>query len=170
MVQLRVRFDHPTFSDQQIAESIVEILRAHNTLSMATVSPGGQSYINTAHYGFDDLLNLFIVTPTFTQHSQNVYANPSVAVAIWNEPAVIGTDLRGLQLFGTCARVQPLDLMHAIEAYATHVPAYGVNVKTPADTEKSESKLHILNITRLKLLDEPAFGRRNSLTLDVRGK
>ena len=44
MVQLRARFDHPTFSDQQIAESIVEILTAHNTLSMATVSYAVASY------------------------------------------------------------------------------------------------------------------------------
>jgi len=167
MPTLQVRFGHASHPDQVLCESIQGILDAHNSMAMATVTPTGQSYINTIHYGYDNRLNFFVLTQPFTQHSQNVAANPSVSVAIWNEPQVWGTDLKGLQLFGNCERVKEAELQHAIDAFTQHIPAFGDVFKTPADTEKSESKLYVIHTVGVKILDEPRFGRRNYLTAEI---
>jgi uncharacterized protein YhbP (UPF0306 family) len=167
--QLSVSFGHPEYPDDALRESIVGILDRHQTLAMATVMED-RSYINTAHYGYSSALDLFILTPPFTQHSRNAEANPSVAVAVWNEPQVWGADLQGAQMFGVWEGVQPAGMAVAMDALASHIPEFGEAFRRPQDLDGTESKLYAIRIFHVKLLDEPRFGRQNHLSLNVFGK
>ncbi len=164
-MKIAVQFSHEKYPDELLQESITDILSQHTTLSLATT--GDTSYINTAHYGFNEKLELFILTNPETQHGKNAAVNPSVAVAIWTEPEKWGTNLQGLQLFGSYSEVQPKDLPEAMAAFAERIPAFSDTFKTPNDILAGINRLFRIKVESLKLLDEPRFGRRNYIVLNL---
>ena len=169
MTRLYVHFGHPEYSDQHLCESISNILDMRTTIAMATVLDT-DSYINTAQFSYNSSLEMFIFTPPSTQHSRNVDINSSISVAIWEEPSVWGTNLRGLQLWGSCERVQKLQLVDAITQYSQRFPEFGRLVQHPTDFARgvTDSRFFVIRVDRAKLLDEPRFGRRNYIELTVR--
>jgi uncharacterized protein YhbP (UPF0306 family) len=170
MSNIDIHFAHPNYSDQQLVDSISNILNTNTTLSMATVK-GNESYINTVFYAYNSSLDLFIFTQPYTQHGQNIQSNPSIAIAIWTPPQVWGENLQGLQMFGTCERVKDEDLINAMHVFSERFSGFGQLIKDPADFEKgiTESRLYVIKTYTLKLLDEPALGRRNYITLAFNG-
>jgi uncharacterized protein YhbP (UPF0306 family) len=169
VTQLNVSFGHPEYSDDALRESITDLLDRHQTLAMATVLED-RSYINTLHYGYSSALDLFTITSPSAQHSRNAETNPSVAVAVWNEPKVWGADLQGAQMFGVWERVQPALMAVALDALASRIPGFGEAFKHPEDLEGSGPKLYVIRVLQVKLLDESRFGRENHLSLSVFGK
>ena len=169
MTQLNVSFGHPQYSDDALRESITDLLDRHQTLAMATVMED-RSYINTLHYAYSSALDLFTVTSPFAQHSRNAETNPSVAVAVWNEPKVWGADLQGAQMFGIWQPVQPAGMAVAMDALTSHIPGFGEAFSHPEDREGSGPKLYVISVLQVKLLDESRFGRENHLSLTVFGK
>jgi uncharacterized protein YhbP (UPF0306 family) len=169
MVTTKIAFHHKEFSDELLNKSISDLLNKHNSLALASIKDN-TSYINTGHYGFDEHLKMVVFTQPYTQHSQNIEKNPSVAIAIWTEPAIPGTDLQGVQLFGECVRVPDNELQEAIDVYTSHNPSFSNLVKVPKDfeTAPTESRLYWVKIKSLKLIDEPAFGKRNFISLEVK--
>ena len=163
---LQIGFNHDRYSEQELQESIEAILSANNALALSTVKEDG-GYINTAHYGFDDKLNLYIITDEDTQHSINATKHPQVAVAIWNRPETPGEQLEGLQLFGTYSLVEGEDVAKALVAYANNIPGFGEKVKTIEDIEKAEIMFYKISVNSLKLIDESRFGRRNFISLKI---
>ena len=69
----KFKFHHPEYPDKKLNESIFEILNNNTLLSLATVTPKGNAYINTAFYAFDEKLRLYIVTdPKFIYSSKYI--------------------------------------------------------------------------------------------------
>lgn len=165
-MQLAVSFNHDKYTDDELRNSIVKILSANNTLALSTVRDE-TGYINTAHYGFSAGLELFLITAVETQHSKNAVSHPQVGVAIWNRPAVAGTNLEGLQLFGNYELVKNEDIAKAYEAYVTNIPSTKEGITSPEDFVAKGLVFHKITVEKIKLLDEPNFGRRNYIELTV---
>lgn len=166
-MQITKTFGHEKYSDSELQESISTVLSANNTLALSTVK-GDSGYINTAHYGFDSEFNLYIITDEDTQHSINASTHPRVAVAIWNRPTTPGENLQGVQLFGTYTKVEGDEVEKALAAYAVSSPGFANKFKTKEDIEKAEITFYKIAIDSLKLIDEPKFGRRNFIPLEVK--
>lgn len=169
MSKLLVHFENPNYSDEDLSESIVQILESSTELAMATVTSGNMSHISTNHFVYNNSLDLYILTPPYRDHSKNIDINPSVAAAIWERPDVPGENLRGIQAFGVCERVQKLDLTNAIRQYTQRFKSFNEVIRHPTDFAKglTDSRFFVIKVFQIKLLDEPRFGRRNYITLNV---
>ena len=156
------------FSQDDLLRSITHILESNTLLAMSSLS-GLNSYINTAYYAYNNNLELFILTEQSTIHGQNIEQNPSIAAAIWMDSGKYGENLQGLQLFGVCEKVSTLKLFDALKQYNNRFPTFAQIIKHPEDFAKGvvKSRLYILKIDKIKLLDEPAFGRRNYISLTI---
>jgi uncharacterized protein YhbP (UPF0306 family) len=168
MTNLSISFNHPEFSDYELAESIQKILDHNFILAMATVRDG-HSYINSAHFAYTDRLELIIFTHPASEHAKNLALNPSIAVTIWNEPQPWITDLYGVQFFGKGALVTPERLQEAIETYSHRFPAFSELIQTPEDFDSGLTalRLYSIRVERMKLIDETLFGERNWITADI---
>jgi uncharacterized protein YhbP (UPF0306 family) len=169
MNRLKVQFNHPAYRNRDLAESITDILDHNIILAMATVQHG-EAYINSAHFAYDDRLELLIFTHPYSEHGKNLAANPSVAAAIWKTPEAWGMNLQGLQLFGTCAPADDGEgLDDAIRVYGRRFPAFHHLIQSAADFERdiTDLRLYRIQVERVKLIDETRFGHRNWIVVPV---
>ena len=168
MTSLKVLFNHPAYRNRDLAESITDILDSSIILAMATVQ-NREAYINSAHYAYNELLELVIFTHPYSEHGKNLAANPSVAVTISKRPEDWGMNLRGVQLFGTCALVEDEGLDEAIQTYRSHFPAFSHLIRTADDFKRdiTDMRLYRVRVERLKLIDEGRFGHRSWITAPV---
>jgi len=168
-MKLKLHFSHTHYNDEELAQSITNILEDSTELALAT-QKNNQSHINVAHYAYNNLLELYILTQPSTQHTKNIDLNPSVAAAIWNATATPGENLRGLQLFGVCERVQKLELNNALRQYSQRFKSFREVIKHPTDFAKgiTDSRFFVIKVEWLKLIDEPRFGRRNFIIAQVK--
>lgn len=162
MHDIELKYNHPEFSDQVLNKSISSILKSNLLCSMATIKQDGknsQSWINTAYFCFNPKMDLYFLSPPHTMHSQNVTANKSIAVAIYDSHQVEGGK-QGLQIFGECERAQTTTLIDGYVQYAKRYPDLKGVIKGPEDFAKNiiESKLFIIRPNQVKIFDEPTFG------------
>jgi len=169
MNKLNITLAHPSFPSNDLCESVASILDENDSGAMSTLR-GNKAYINTAFFTYSSDLHLYFLSRLYDEHSKNIEQNHSTAVAIWSIPEVWGTDLRGVQLFGTSELVPFSKLIEPLRIYNQRFPLFSNTVKHPEDFNKgvTESRIYVLKVDSLKLLDEPRFGRRNYLTLEVK--
>lgn len=165
---LNVQFNHAQYSDEILAASVCALLDNNIILAMATVQVG-DSYINSAHFAYNERLELIIFTHPYAEHSQNLLLNTSVAVAVWNTPPVWGLYLQGLQMFGHAAPVPTESLPQAITVYRQRFPAFGNVIHAAEDFERNITtmRLYAIQVERIKLIDELRFGKRNWITAAI---
>jgi uncharacterized protein YhbP (UPF0306 family) len=168
MTSLNVQFNHPAYRNRDLAESITDILNNNIILAMATVH-NGDAYVNSAHYAYNDRLEMVIFTHPHSEHGKNLIANPSVAVAIWKRPEAWGMNLQGVQLFGTAARASEAATQSAIDTYSARFPQFSHIISAPEDFERgmTDMRLYVIQVEQVKLIDETRFGHRNWITVPV---
>lgn len=148
-------------------QSITEILTQTNLLSMATIKDGKESWINTVCFSFTEDFNLYFLTYPTAQHSKNLEANNSIAITVFDthqEPKK-----RGLQIFGTCEKVEGLELASAITSYAARFPWLPKYIKKPEDFAKTvlTSRFYVARPEMIKIFDEKLFGDETWVTVDL---
>ena len=169
MSGLDVKFGHAELGDEELCRSIEDIIRESNLGAMSSVK-GNEAHVNTAYFVCSRTLDLYFLSQARDQHSQNIKDNPSVAVAFWKTPDTWSENLQGVQIFGTCTQL-PLGpkAVHAMSLFVTRFPAFRTIVGRPGEfAEGITSRMYRVKPERLRLLDEPSFGRRNYIDLDVR--
>lgn len=168
MSGLNVQFNNPAYRNRDLAESICDILDSSIILAMATVH-NTDAYINSAHYAYNERLELVIFTHPFSEHSKNLAVNPSVAAAIWKRPEAWGQNLQGVQLFGTCSLVSGDNAQAAIDTYAARFPQFSHLIRVAEDFERgiTDLRLYRLQVAQVKLIDETRFGHGNWITVPV---
>lgn len=169
MATLKVRFDHAEYSDVELAQSVECILDDNELSAMATVRDD-ESHIHTAFFVYDELLNIYFLSQPGDIHSVNVQKNSSIAVAVWGESEEWGEDLVGVQIFGTCEEVPFLskESVKAMKMFIQRFPAFKQIVKHPGEFKTGvASRVYVARSEWLKVLDEPRFGRRNYITVNV---
>ncbi len=165
MAGFKVKFENERYSSEELARSIQEILEANRLLSMATVTKGKRSHINTAYYCYNSSLDLYILTYPNSNHSGNLVKNPSVAVAIFDSSQPWHSGKRGLQLFGTCRPARAHETVEALSLYARRFKGLRKWVRSISDIKKLDSRFYVIKIESLKLFDEPNFGEENFITI-----
>jgi len=169
MLTITAKLRHDSFVQVQLATSVAEILAATELMAMASVDSVGGGHVNTAYFAFDALLRVYFISDENTQHCLNIARNPAVSGAVWCMPAKWGEGLRGVQLFGRCARATGETATGGLQLYKGRFPQFAPAPTTEEAyvTGTGKSGLFVIDIQRVKLLDEPRFGRRNFIEVAV---
>lgn len=167
---LNFKFHHFEYADKELNESLFDILNNNKLLSMATISPNGESYINTAYYAFDEKLRLYIITDPKSNHSSNLIKNSSIATSVFDSHLKFWKDkLQGVQLFGKGYKTPISQLPKGTACFIKRFPLFKEIVKNPKDFMKKAVavKLYTLEIKKIKLFDEARFGEETFIELYI---
>lgn len=166
-MSIKPSFKHENYSDEELSKSILSIFENNKLLALAT-SNSNRNHISTVFYSYDEFLQLYFISEPETEHIRLITTNLLVSAAIWTTPEIFGENLQGVQINGSCKKVEGLSLVSALKSYVTRFKPFGQLIKHPDDFNKSLTKSRLYKITpnKIKLLDEPSFGKRNYITLD----
>jgi general stress protein 26 len=89
--------------DEVFRAKILEVLRHHHTMTLATIRPDGYPQATTVSYIHEDL-TLYFATDATSQKAGNIKLNNKVSVAIASENQDF-YKLRGLSMSGIATRV-----------------------------------------------------------------
>lgn len=144
------RSKRPVASARLAAEARL-LLDASTLCAIATTTPGGDAYVNTAYFAWSPTLRLFWLSDPHARHSQNIAATGTAAVAVYDSTQTWGRADRGIQLFGAARALEDGEAAEAEAAYAARFPAF-LQVDLPA------YRFYGLRPHRIKLFDERALG------------
>ena len=87
-----------------IDKRIIEFIKRHHVLTLATVSAQGEPYCAACFYAYDKERNRLIFTSdNATRHAQDMLANATVAIGITLETRIVGR-VQGTQICGKAER------------------------------------------------------------------
>jgi uncharacterized protein YhbP (UPF0306 family) len=132
-----------------------KLLEASTLCAISTVGPRGRAYVNTAYFAWAPDLRIVWLSDPRAQHSRNLRANGSVAIAVYDSGQTWGKTDRGIQIFGDARAGGP----DAEDVYARRFDA----------CEPFEAyRFYELVPKRLKLFDEGALGPGTFVTARMR--
>jgi uncharacterized protein YhbP (UPF0306 family) len=135
----------------RMAALAADLLDASQLCAIATVSPGGGAYVNTAYFAYSPDFRVAWMSAPAARHSQNLRANPTAAVAVFDSGQTWGDPDRGIQLFGSARDAEGADAGGLGTLYRERFPrARGFDL--------SLYRLYVFRPRRVKLFDEPALG------------
>ena len=92
-----------------IDKRIVDFIKRHHVLTLATVSSEGEPYCAACFYAYDKERNHLIFTSDdTTRHAQQMLENEKVAVGITLETRIVGK-IQGVQICGIAKRGDDAD-------------------------------------------------------------
>ena len=87
-----------------IDKRIVDFIKRHHVLTLATISSKGEPYCAACFYAYDKVRNRLIFTSDdATRHAQQMAKNSAVAIGITLETRVVGK-VQGAQICGKAER------------------------------------------------------------------
>jgi uncharacterized protein YhbP (UPF0306 family) len=137
-----------------------DLLDSSALCAIATVSPHGRAYINTAYFAWSAELDLVWMSAPDARHSRNLSANPTAAVAVYDSNQMWGNPDRGIQLFGSAREVAGRAARSAEQVYTRRFPP-------SADTDLSAYSFYRFRARRIKLFDESELGPGVFVTASV---
>jgi uncharacterized protein YhbP (UPF0306 family) len=167
--KLKLEFHNARYTDDDLRDSISKILEINELCAIATLREGTSSHIHTAFFSYDENLDLYFISPTTDRHSINIRMNPSVAVAVWNKTDRWSEDLQGIQMFGRAEVLNPgLEMVRGMTCFLGRFRDFSSIITRPGEFAKGiASRIYVIRLNSLKLIDEPRFGRRNYIVLDI---
>jgi uncharacterized protein YhbP (UPF0306 family) len=85
-------------------QRIIDFIKRHHVLTLATVSSEGEPYCAACFYAYDKERNRIIFTSDdATRHAQQMLQNSKVAIGITLETRIVGK-VQGAQICGTAKR------------------------------------------------------------------
>lgn len=153
------RFPEPVDSAELLLVTR-RLLDASSLCAIATVSTSGLAHINTAYFALGDALDLVWLSDPDAQHSRNIRANESVAIAVYDSGQAWGESDRGIQLFGEAHEVTPEAAPRVNAIYARRFTAY-------TDSDAAAYRLYECTPQTVKLFDERVFGAATFVTARV---
>ena len=105
---------------------IIDFIKRHHVLTLATISSKGEPYCAACFYAYDKERNRLIFTSDdATRHAQDMLQNASVAIGITLETRVVGK-VQGVQICGKAERGDEQDRLLYIKRfpYAAVMPLH----------------------------------------------
>ncbi len=94
--------------------------------------------------------------------------NPAAALTLFDSIQKFGTELRGLQLFGTARQLSITESVHAFSVYTKRFPEllrYAADVQ--AAFKHFEDRFFEFTVKSGKMLDEPTFGKEVYIDFEI---
>ena len=153
----------------ELKEQILDYLRSHNTMTLAT-TVGDLPWAATVFFASEDLHLYFFSAPD-SRHCQNLAANPRVAVTI-QEDYQDWRKIKGIQLEGRVSLVVGvLEKTKAMAIYAAKYPEIIKLFTNPASGLFYKAflkvKFYCVMPDKVFFIDNAqGFGKRQELTID----
>lgn len=112
------------FSSQRLTRIARTLLEAAPLCAIATVSPNGRAYANTAYFAWSPRFEIIWLSAPEAHHSRNLARHRSVAIAIFDTHQRWGGRDRGIQLFGTASEARGAARRDAERLYARRFTQY----------------------------------------------
>jgi uncharacterized protein YhbP (UPF0306 family) len=144
----------------RITEAARRLLDASTLCAIATVSPRGRAYVNTAYFAWTRAFEVVWLSDPTARHSRNLQASSTAAIAVYDSSQSWGEPDRGLQLFGSAREVGPSARREAERDYARRFPQY-------AEADPNGLRFYRLRASRLKVFDERELGAGVFVTATV---
>jgi uncharacterized protein YhbP (UPF0306 family) len=151
-----------TVPSRRIQTLVTGLLDASALCAIATRTPRGGAYVNTAYFAWGREIDLFWLSDPRAEHSRNLRANPTAAVAVYDSTQSWGESDRGIQLFGSARLLNGSEVQGAERSYSARFPEYRPG-------ELSAYRVYRFRPRRVKLFDEAALGGGVFVTASVRG-
>jgi uncharacterized protein YhbP (UPF0306 family) len=135
----------------RIADLAHQLLDASKLCAIATVSPRGRAYVNTAYFAWSSDLQLIWLSERGARHSQNLKASATTAVAVYDSRQTWGEPDSGIQLFGSTHELQGQAVTDAARIYGERFLAY-------RPTDLTSYAFFAFRPRRIKLFDERLLG------------
>jgi uncharacterized protein YhbP (UPF0306 family) len=136
------------------------LLDASTLCAIATNGPDGSSYINTAYFAYGPELDVVWMSEPNAQHSRNIRAQETVAIAVYDSTQSWGRQDRGMQLFGSARELAEADAGEAEALYALRFPDY-------EREQFGAYRFYAFRPDRIKLFDERELGGGRFVTARV---
>jgi uncharacterized protein YhbP (UPF0306 family) len=140
-----------------------ELLDASTLCAVATVTPAGDAYINTAYFAWSPELDVVWLSDPDARHSRHLGKSGTAAVAVYDSSQTWGKPDRGIQLFGAAHPAEAAASGAAEAVYAERFPEFQV-------TDLSSYRFYVFRPHRVKLFDEGRFGAGLFVVAAVAGK
>jgi uncharacterized protein YhbP (UPF0306 family) len=150
--------DPRKFSEAKVRNRLLRLLQENTLCSLATVRKNHQAHISPVYFCYSEDLDLYFPSDPRSLHCQNLLANASTAVTIFDSSQKWGRADSGMQLFGTCSKAQGDYATRAELLYGKRFPGFA-KWKT-AQTKDFTFRYHFYRFVprEVKLLDESEFG------------
>lgn len=135
----------------RIAEAARRLLDASTLCAIATVTPAGRPHVATAYFAWNPELELVWISEPRAKHSQNISANGSAAIAVYDSRQSWGGSDRGVQLFGQARNVKGAAAEDAETLYANRFASYRTQ-------DLAAYRFYVFRPQRVKLFDERDLG------------
>jgi uncharacterized protein YhbP (UPF0306 family) len=145
---------------RRIEESATALLDAVPLCAISTVSPRGTAHVNTAYFAWTSSFEIIWISSPNALHSRNIAARSTTAIAAYETRQHWGRPDRGIQLFGSSARLSEAAEVEAERCYAKRFPAYTL-------AARGHYAFYRFQPRRLKLFDEATFGGGTFVTARV---
>jgi uncharacterized protein YhbP (UPF0306 family) len=156
----------PTSED--VLRAIQRVLAASPLCAWSTMTGRTAAHVNIGHFACSDDLHLYLLSHPGSQHSVNLRANGSVAVAVYESAQDWGEPGRGVQLFGSCEELAKSADAEARRVYSERYPAYARWAKTLRHGDLAEEfRFYRFTPDRVKLMDEKVFGDGMLVVADI---
>ena len=144
----------------RMAKAARSLLDASTLCAIATVGPDRSAYVNTAYFAWSPELDVVWLSEPHAQHSQNIRAQGTAAIAVYDSTQSWGKPDRGIQLFGSAHEIAESDSGDAEAVYAGRFAAYQRG-------ELGAYRFYALHPRRIKLFDERDLGAGQFVTARV---
>jgi uncharacterized protein YhbP (UPF0306 family) len=135
----------------EIALAARRLLDASALCAIATVVPSGAAHVNTAYFAWSEAFAIVWLSEPDAQHSRNLRANGSAAIAVYDSSQAWGGPDGGIQLFGSARQCGHDDADLAEAVYTSRFPDF-------ARAALGAYRFYALEPRRLKIFDERALG------------
>jgi uncharacterized protein YhbP (UPF0306 family) len=161
----------------ELRPRLLEFLRRHDTMTLATTGPGGEPQAAAVFYAADEELNLYFLSDPSSRHARNLREEPHVAATVqadgqpWRE-------IRGLQIEGAAREiVGAREIVRAAGVYGLrfeflrelldiHAAPGGDAGAIVLQGALAANRFHALRPTWIRLIDNTeGFGHKEELTL-----
>jgi uncharacterized protein YhbP (UPF0306 family) len=146
------------FEPRRVEISVEEILEEVELCSMATCS-AEKPHAATMWFVFDGSSTLYVLTDPATRHCCQIEENSSVSLTVYSTEQKFSDRKRGLQLHGNAERIPDPESDEALELYSRKFPGATEFAESASDVEELESSFYRIDLDRVKVFDEPRFGR-----------
>ena len=147
-------------SRERLAAAARSLLEASRLCAIATVGPDGSAHVNTAYFAFSPALDVVWMSAPEADHSGNIRARRTAAIAVYDSRQSWGRQDRGIQLFGSALEPVEPDADEAEALYARRFPGY-------EREQFGAYRLYVFRPQRIKLFDERNLGAGRFVTARV---
>lgn len=148
---MSIEHEEVPMASERLAAVAQDLLDASTLCAIATMTPAGSPYVNTAYFAWARDFRLFWLSHPDATHSRNIQTTGTAALAVYDSTQTWGKPDRGIQVFGAGCEATGSVADDAASVYARRFADYH-------DRDFGAYRFYVVTPERMKLFDERELG------------